>query len=117
MDGQRSKRRYRRHGEEFKRRVLAQSAAPGARIAEVAAAHGVHPSLIYAWRSRNAESVWDGATAAPGAAVARFVPVTVADAAPAAIRIELRRGDSVAQVHWPLSAAEACGQWLGQWLR
>ncbi len=56
MDGRQSKRGYRRHSAQFKRQVLAEGAAPGARIVEVAAAHGLHPNLIYYWRSRSAES-------------------------------------------------------------
>jgi transposase len=112
MQGRRSKRGYRQHGAEFKRRVLAECAAPGVRIAEVAAAHGLAPALIYSWRRRAAETVLR-----TSATVASFVPATATDGAAAAIRIELRRGDIVAQVHWPLTAAGACGQWLRNWLR
>lgn len=117
MEGRRSKKGYRRHSAEFKRQVLAECAAPGARIAEVAAAHGLAPALIYAWRSRAAETVLRTSASAPTATAAQFVPVTVTDVAAAGIRIELRRGEATAQVHWPLAAAGACGQWLRDWLR
>ncbi|MFN7571017.1 MAG: transposase [Betaproteobacteria bacterium] len=117
MEGRQDKRRYRRHGAEFKRQVLAECAAPGARVAEVAAAHGLHPNLIYYWRSRAAAAALRTSAAAPGTPVAQFVPVTVADVASAAIRIELRRDGTVAQVHWPLTAAGACAEWLRSWWR
>ncbi|MFN9210573.1 MAG: IS66-like element accessory protein TnpA [Betaproteobacteria bacterium] len=116
MEAQRGGGRHRRHSAEFKRQVLAECAAPGARIAEVAAAHGLPPSLIYYWRRCAAESALR-AGAAPTAAVAQFVPVTVTDGPSATIRIELRRGATVAQVHWPLTAAGACAEWLRGWLR
>jgi transposase len=116
MEGQRGGGRHRRYSAEFKRQVLAECAAPGARIAEVAARHGLHPSPIYGWRRRAAESVLRTG-AAPTVAVAQFVPVTVADDPSATIRIELRRGATVAQVHWPLTAAGACAEWLRGWLR
>jgi transposase len=117
MEGRPSKKGYRRHSAEFKRRVLGECAAPGVRIAEVAAAHGLASALIYAWRSRAAETVLRTSASAPRATVAQFVPVTVTDSPAQVIRIELRRGDIVAQVHWPLTAAGACGQWLRDWLR
>jgi transposase len=116
MEGQRGGGRHRRHSAQFKRQVLAECAAPGARIGEVAATHGLHPSLIYGWRRRAAESVLR-MDAAPTVPVAQFVPVTVTDDASAAIRIELRRGGTVAQVHWPVAAAGACAEWLRGWLR
>ena len=121
MRARRSQGRHGRHSAEFKRQVLAESAAPGARIAAVAAAHGISPSLIYYWRSRAAASVLRAsaivATAAPTAATTRFVPVAVTDSLPGTIRIEVRRGDTTAQVHWPLTAAGACAEWLRHWLR
>jgi transposase len=38
-------------------------------------------------------------------------------AAPADIRIELRRGATSVAVSWPLAAADQCAAWLRQWLR
>lgn len=117
MEGQRGGGRHHRpYCAEFKRQVLAECAAPGARIGEVAAAHGLPPSLIYYWRRCAAESVLCKG-AAPTAAVAQFVPVTVTDDPSATIRIELRRAGTVAQVHWPLTVAGACAEWLRGWLR
>jgi transposase len=116
MEGRRGGERRRRHSAQFKRQVLAECAAPGARIAEVAATHGLPPSLIYYWRRCAAESVLCKG-AAPTAAVAQFVPVTVTDDPSTTIRIELRRGGTVAQVHWPLTAAGVCAEWLRGWLR
>jgi hypothetical protein len=52
-----------------------------------------------------------------GAAVGTFLPVQL-DQRPAAtdIRLELRRGSSVAIVTWPVHDGAACGAWLREWL-
>jgi transposase len=42
--------RHRRWSEEEKARIVAETLAPGARVADVARRHGVGRSLIYVWR-------------------------------------------------------------------
>jgi len=48
-----------------------------------------------------------------------FVPLQleVPCAAPADIRLELRRGAATVIVNWPAQEAAACGSWLREWLR
>lgn len=109
----------RRHSAEFKARVLAACEAPGARVVAVAAAHGVHPGLIYLWR-RAARTARDGRPAPVAFAhPAPFVPVTLTDAlsAEATIRIRLQRGATAVQMDWPVAAAAVCAEWLRGWLR
>jgi transposase len=47
-----------------------------------------------------------------------FVPVRLEmpRAAPADIRLELRRGAATVVVNWPAQEAAACGRWLREWL-
>src|SRR3954469_10119668 len=42
--------RRRAHDAEFRARVLAEAAMPGARVQAVASRYGICPSLIYRWR-------------------------------------------------------------------
>ena len=51
-------------------------------------------------------------------AAAAFVPVRLEmpRAAPADIRLELRRGAATMIVTWPAQEAAACGSWLREWL-
>jgi hypothetical protein len=35
----------------------------------------------------------------------------------AEIRLEVRRRETLVQIRWPAAQAQACAQWLGQWLR
>ena len=48
-----------------------------------------------------------------------FVPLQLEmpRAAPADIRLELRRGAATVIVNWPVQEAGACGSWLREWLR
>lgn len=57
-------------------------------------------------------------TAALADTAAGFVPVRLemARAAPADIRLELRRGAATVIVNWPAQEAAACGSWLREWL-
>ena len=47
-----------------------------------------------------------------------FVPLQLEmpRAAPADIRLELRRGAATVIVNWPVQEAAACGSWLREWL-
>lgn len=68
---------YRRHSDEFKRAVVAQSLRGGTSVARVAREHGVNANQVFSWR-RQFGDVQPGAAA--GACT--FLPVTLA-AAPA----------------------------------
>ncbi len=117
----------RRHSAELKNQVLAACAEPGASVAAVAQAHGLNANLVHKWRrGRNARpspSTRDVA-AAPATAstlpevATAFVPVRLETprAAPADIRLELRRGRTTVIVTWPAQEAAACGSWLREWL-
>ena len=114
------RRRRRTHSAEFKAQVVAACSSPGVSIAAVAMAHGVNANLARRW-VLEAERRGGGALArtANSAVVAAFVPVQLppAEAEPAAIRIELRRGTTAITVSWPCAAASECAAWMRELLR
>lgn len=115
MEDTKGRARRRRHGAELKRRVLAECAEPGASVAAVALAHGLNANLVHKWR----RGVTGELQAAAQQAGDVFVPVALAPAAaaPAEIRIELRRGALAVNVSWPLGASTECAGWLREILR
>jgi transposase len=126
MDGGADGRRRRRsHSAEFKAKVIQACAQPGVSVAAVALAHGLNANLVRCWlngRGVAQVSALDLKAAQPleqsrAPAVEMFLPVQL-DQRPAAtdIRLELRRGSSVAIVTWPVHDGAACGAWLREWL-
>ena len=119
------RRRRRKHSAQFKAQVVAACRRPGVSIAAVALEHRLNANLLRRWvvtqeRARADESVEPRVMPARAIANAAFVPVEVQTPMTAAtheIVIELRRGATAIKVSWPMSAAAACGTWLGQWLR
>lgn len=106
------RRTRRRHDAELKRQVLAECAAPGASVAQVAMSHGVNANLVHKWR-RTAHPVEEPAGTT-------FVPVAVAAAVsePAQfVELELKRSGVSVRVRWPMSAAASCAAWLREILR
>lgn len=106
----------RRHGAEFKERVLAECAKPGASVARVALAHGLNTNLVHKWRRESAR----GKTAPRSEPGALFVPLQMAapSAAPVEdIRVELRKGAMMVTVSWPASSAQSCALWLRELLK
>jgi transposase len=125
-DGADGRRRRRSHSAEFKAKVIQACAQPGVSVAAVALAHGLNANLVRRWSSgRGVDRLSalvlkaeQAVTRSPEAVVGSFLPVQL-DQRPAAteIRLELRRGSSVAIVTWPAQDGAACGAWLREWLR
>lgn len=119
-----SKRAPRRpHSADLKALVLAECAHPGASVAGVAQKHGLNANLVHKWRrgagapSTRPSSVHTPADDRVGAFVALEVAPQVAAAAPSDIRIEVRRGGTAMNIHWPTQAAGECATWLCELLR
>lgn len=103
----------RRHSAALKSQVLSECAQPGASVARVALSHGINANVVHKWR-RLAHA---GAAPLP---VASFVPVALPAptcAAPADIRMELRRGATTMTITWPAAAAGDCAAWMRELLR
>ena len=111
-----------RHSQELKARVLAACAEPGASVAGVAQAHGLNANLVHKWRRGVAPAARAPASSSAGHVAGEFIALALPSreavpAAPADIRIELRRGATSVAVSWPLAAADQCAAWLRGWLR
>jgi transposase len=117
MEGRQSKTGSRGYSAELKRQVLGECAPPGARIVQVAAAHGLDPNLVDYRRSRAAQAVLRTSAAAPTAATVQIVLLALTDPPATDIRIELRCGATEVRVHWPVTAAGDCAQLLRHRLR
>lgn len=120
-----TRRRRRKHSDEFKANAVAVCMQPGMSMAAVAMDHGINANLLRRWVQE--------AEMKPGSAVVRpatipaakaptskalFVPVAMpAPAPPADIRIELQRGSTAVAVTWPASAAVECAAWMRELLR
>ena len=117
----------RRHSVEFKERVLAACAEPGASVAAVARSFELNDNLVHQWRRGRgvgpAKLTTSLAQKAPEfVELSLLAPTTtqpqVVVAAPSEnIRIELKRGSLCINVLWPLSAAGDCATWLRELLR
>lgn len=106
----------RRHGADFKARVLAECAQPGASVAAVAMSHGLNANLVHRWR--RLASVEAGQRSQPAVTAQQFVPLVVTGQPAAAdIRIELRRGATTVSVSWPQACAAECAGWLRELLQ
>jgi transposase len=113
----------RRFDKTTKLRILSACDTPGATVAKVAQAHGVNANLLHKWRREQATRAGSREAAKPARALApadpgaAFVPVALSTVAVDDIRIELRRGATSVEVHWPRSAAADCAVWLRELLR
>jgi transposase-like protein len=120
------RRRRRRHSAEFKAAVVGECSGRGVSIAAVALANGLNANLVRRWVVEQERcgalvpAVSAGrlqAAAAP--ACEAFVPVSLqaAGASGANVHVEIRSGEKLISVHWPIAAASALGEWLGTLLR
>ena len=103
---------------QLKRKIVAESQAPGASVAGVALAHGINANIVHRWIREQASPQ---STAPQG-----FVALSVQAAEPAQsatdggktdIRIELRRGATLVNIAWPAAQAGECALWMRELLR
>ena len=108
------RRRRRRHSPEFKAAVVAECSRRGVSIAAVALANGLNANLVRRWvveQERSGAVVQAAQSKAlPPSAVQKtegFVPVAIetAEADRPDIRIEIRVGENLIALNWPISAA------------
>ena len=124
------RRAHRRHGAEFKARVVRACQHPGVSVASVALANGLNANMLRRWVTE-AEQVGpvaanrQGAVAVSAAAAADGLPGFVAvqmstppvASAPPDIHIELRRGPTTIVMRWPAALAGACPSCLREMLK
>ena len=106
----------RRYSAAVKAQVVAECDEPVASVAKVAMSHGINANVVHRWRqlAREGKSPVSTKTGA-------FMPVPLAAppalAAPADIRVELRRGATAMAITWPTSAAADFALWTRELLR
>ena len=106
----------RQYSEAMKTQVVAECDGPGTSVAKVAMSHGINANVVHRWRqlAREGKSPVSAKTGA-------FMPILLAAppvlAAPADIRVDLRRGATVMTITWPVSAAADFALWTRELLR
>jgi transposase-like protein len=113
QEGRSGRRRWRRHSDEFKAKMVEACRAPGVSVAAVALANELNANLLRSWIAK-ADGRAGRSSVVPAAG---FVPLTVAPAPAAEIAIEVQRGATRVQIRWPAQAAGECALWLREWLR
>ncbi len=130
--------RRRTHSDEFNAQIVAACSAPGVSTAAVAMAQGINPNLARRWVHATERCAGVALPkAAPKSKPSAFVPVQLVApvstsfrdtltahaspaalaAAPADIRVELRRVSLAVSVSWPSAVAPQCAAWLTELLR
>jgi transposase len=118
----------RRHSAQFKAKVLAACAQPGASVSAIALSFGINSNLVHQWRrGRGFNATEAGAPDRVSKPAAQFVALSLpaaptarsaAASAPCeAIRVELKRGSLGVNVIWPIAAAGHCAGWLRELLQ
>ena len=124
------RRAHRRHGAEFKGRVIRACRQPGVSVASIALANGLNANMLRRWVSEAGRvgpvaAGSQGAVAVSAAAmagglpgfVAVQIPTPPAAAAEPDIHIELTRGPTTIVMRWPAALAGTCASCLREVLR
>ena len=119
----------RTYSKSFKAQVIQECSEPGASIANIALGYSLNANLVRRWvlesdpahksatRAASLPAMSAPSPQAQGASVSPgFVPLAL-NAPSADIRIELRQGDQLITVYWPMAAAAQCLSALQDWLR
>ena len=120
-----TRRRRRKHSDEFKANAVAACMQPGISMAAVAMAHGINANLLRRWVQETEMKPATGVVRTTSVPVTNappsktlFVPVALPTPTPPAdIRIELQRGTTAVTVTWPANAAVECAAWMRELLR
>lgn len=115
------KRRRGRYSRAFKEDLLAQCRRPGASVPALARENGVGVQTLKRWLDETRSGAaavgpdWDEDARAAAATVRpAFMPLQAMLPARGggSIHIEVRQGERVLRVDWPVQAAGDCGRWL-----
>ena len=122
-------RRRGRYSDSFKADIVAACKAPGVSTAAVALANSLNANLVRRWvaesdlahkaavqLARGQSSVPASPALTTSAPAPGFIPVPLAIPS-TDIRIELRRGDHLVTLYWPMAAAAQCLSTLQDWLQ
>ena len=111
-------RQRRKHTAEFKQQLVGLC-RPGVSTSAVALAHGVNSNLLRRWIKQDARGL--SSQTAPVPAPAKLVAIQVDMPADTpiddAIEITLQNSRARISIRWPVNRADACGQWLAEWVK
>ena len=130
------RRTNRRHGAEFKARIIEACRQPGVSILAVALANGLNANMLRRWLNEAqrvgpvvasdqdalAASAFGMASSPPGFVAVQMpmpmpMPMQAAVSVEPDIHIELTRGPMKLVMRWPACLASACATWLREVLR
>jgi transposase-like protein len=109
-----ARRRRRRYSEEFKAWVVAACQVTGVSVPAVALEHRLNANLLRRWldqaEGRLPKRLPGRPADAESASLPAFVPVAIEakDTHSTAIHVEVRRGDQLITISWPVSEAAQC---------
>ena len=111
------KKTRRRHSAMKKAQVLAECSEPGTSVAQVALAHGINANVVHRWRQIARKECRDAAVKTSEFLALPLPGPAAPAAAPADVRVELRRGAVSITVTWPVRAAAELAAWTRELLR
>lgn len=120
IDGVVKRATRRKHSAQFKAEVLQACRQPDASAAAIARLYNLNANVVHRWRADDRKATAPKAAEVSALPAPAFIALDVQPEAnvPARdIRIELRRGNATAVVHWPVESASSCAAWLREWLR
>ena len=109
-------RQRRKHTAEFKQQLVGLC-RPGVSTSAVALAHGVNANLLRRWIKQDAWEASSQTVPEPAKLVAVQVDMPADTPVDDAIEITVQNGRARISIRWPGRRAEACGQWLAEWLK
>lgn len=122
-----SRRTHRTYSAQFKVEMVAACTKPGASISALALAQGMNPNVLHRWLREYERDARHrpGTVAASGsktvAPAGGFVPLAlsapIAASKPAAIEVELHKGDIHLVIRWPANQSSELATWTTALLR
>lgn len=110
----------RSYSPEFKAQVVATCRIPGMSVASVARQHGINHNILHRWLRELAPVSLKDPVSSPPAFIELPMPPIKAESTPAAsdyVQVELKRGDLMIKVSWPVASATECSRFLAELLR
>ena len=114
MSNNLSRRQRRKHSKEFKAELISECQQPGVSLASVALAHGLNDNLLRRWVK---EFSGEGKALPPAKLVRVKVESSQTLPSNSDIQFEIHRGATRIYINWPILEAQACAQWLGDWIK
>jgi transposase-like protein len=116
-------RKYRRHSEEFRKRIIESCLQPGVSVSAIAVANQLNTNMVRTWvkeyrELRGYPPLSRRPEREPDEPAPMMVPIQIREAGTdAGIRVSVRMADREIEVNWPIADARTCIQWLREVLR